>query len=106
MKTVSTKIDLEDHQHLVELCNKEGCTVSEMVRDLITGYCSSCNKPESKEEQKPIPQVKVTKIINSEIDESKSHYDSYGNYWTFDKKTNKWTCHIASKNNKSNYIRF
>lgn len=97
MKTVSTKIELEDHQRLLELCNKEGCTVSEMMRDLITGYCSSCKKPEPKKE-KPIPQVKVTKIINSDIDESKSHYDSYGNYWTFDKNSNKWTCHLNAKN--------
>lgn len=87
MKTVSTKIDLEDHQRLLELCNKEGCTVSEMMRDLITGYCDGCKKPDLKAE-KTIPQVKVTKIINSDMDESKSHYDSYGNYWTFDKNYN------------------
>lgn len=101
MKTVSTKIELEDHQRLLELCNKEGCTISEMMRDLIMGYCEGCKKPESKEE-KTTPQAKVTKIINSsDIDESKSHYDKFGNYWTFDKKSNKWTCHVNHKNIRS-----
>lgn len=99
MKTVSTKIELEDHQHLLELCNKKGCTVSEMMRDLITGYCENCKKSESKEKQKPILKVKVSKIINSsDVDEPKSHHDGYGNHWTFDKKSNKWTCHVDSKN--------
>jgi len=98
MKTVSTKLEKTDHDRLLELCNKEGCTVSEMIRDLITGYCEGCKQPELKEE-KTIPQLKVTKTISSpDVDESKSHYDSYGNHWTFDKKSNKWTCHVDSKN--------
>jgi hypothetical protein len=100
MKTVSTKIDLEDHHRLLELCNKEGCTVSEIMRDLITGYCSSCKKLEL-QEPKLISQVKVMKIIDSDVDESKSHHDRYGNYWTFDKKADKWTCYITSKNIKN-----
>lgn len=101
MKTISAKLDTENHKQFLELCNKEGCTVSEMMRDLITGYCESCKQPELKEEQKSIPQIKVTKIIDSAIDESKSHYDSHGNYWTFDKKADKWTCHLDPKNVKS-----
>lgn len=100
MKTISTKLETDDHNRFLELCNKEGCTVSEMMRDLITGYCENCKQPESKEEQKLIPQIKVTKIVDSEIDESKSHYDRFGNYWTFDKKFNRWTCHVNSKNNR------
>lgn len=97
MKTISAKLEPDDHARFLELCNKEGCTVSEMMRDLITGYCASCKKSESSE-LKPTSQVKVTKIIDSDIDESKSHYDSYGNYWTFDKKADKWTCHVNAKN--------
>lgn len=110
MRTVSTKLDKSDHERFVNLCNQEGCSVSETIRDMIQQWCdaseedvedSTQQKPQ--EQIKPIPETKEAKIIKSSdnIDESKSHYDKFGNYWTFDKKTDKWTCHLDPKNIKS-----
>jgi hypothetical protein len=68
MKTISTKLDKEDHELFIELCNSEGLTPSESLRSLIQDYCNSAiiiededNEPQIKEdqEQKPLKVVSL-----------------------------------------------
>jgi len=103
MKTVSTKLNKSDHERFVDLCNYEGCSVSEALRNMVQQRCITGEEAKYDNSQqktqtkiKTIPEVKNTSVVKSEdIDKSKSHYDSFGNYWTFNKKTSKWTCHMA-----------
>jgi hypothetical protein len=37
MKTVSTKLDSKLHEHLINLANKDGTTVSDILRDMVDG---------------------------------------------------------------------
>jgi len=41
MKTVSTKIDKKDHERLLEMCNEEGQSVSEELREMIQRDCDA-----------------------------------------------------------------
>jgi len=41
MKTVSTKLDKKDHERLVEMCNKEGQSVAEALREMIQDNCGA-----------------------------------------------------------------
>ncbi|MBM3910768.1 MAG: hypothetical protein FJ356_03875 [Thaumarchaeota archaeon] len=41
MRTVSTKLDNVDHERLLEICNEDGKTVSEWLRDLIQRDCKA-----------------------------------------------------------------
>ena len=58
MKTVSTKLKTDEHEQLLELCNQEGQSVSEFLRDLIKDVCDSCEKPEPKANSSPKPVAK------------------------------------------------
>ncbi len=37
MKTVSTKLDSKSHEYLIDLANKNGTTVSDMMREMVDG---------------------------------------------------------------------
>ncbi len=37
MKTVSTKLDSKSHEYLIDLANKNGTTVSDVLRDMVDG---------------------------------------------------------------------
>jgi len=62
MRTISTKLPKDEHERLLELCNQEGQSVSEFLRELIKGVCDSCEKPEPREESKPISKAQVIEI--------------------------------------------
>jgi len=65
MKTVSTKLKTDEHEQLLELCNQEGQSVSEFLRDLIKDVCDSCEKPEPKADSSAKP---VAKGVLIEVD--------------------------------------
>ncbi len=71
MKTVSTKLKTDEHEQLLELCNQEGQSVSEFLRDLIKDVCDSCEKPEPKANSstKPTPQGKIVSIDGVPVSE-------------------------------------
>jgi len=62
MRTISTKLPKDEHERLLELCNQEGQSVSEFLRELIKGVCDSCEKPEPKAELKPVSHAQVIEI--------------------------------------------
>jgi len=82
MRTVSTKLDNVDHERLLEICNKEGKTVSERLRDLIQECCSAFEESEEPAEKpKPKEPSKVTKYAiyddnGSLISKSKDYEES------------------------------
>lgn len=64
MKIVGTKLDNSDYERFEEFCLKEEMTKSEVLRDLIKQYCTSCEEEEELEskkqdEKKPKP-VQIT----------------------------------------------
>jgi len=63
MKTVSTKLDKNDHERFLEICNKEGQTVAEYLRGIILDYCRSEDE-EAEEGKIPTkePQITITQI--------------------------------------------
>jgi len=67
MRTISSKLTKEEHEKLLELCNQEGQSVSEFLRELIKGVCDSCEKPESK----PISKAQVIEIDGVPVREIK-----------------------------------
>ncbi len=71
MKTVSTKLKTDEHEQLLELCNQEGQSVSEFLRDLIKDVCDSCEKPEPKanSDTKPVAKGKIVEIDDVPVSE-------------------------------------
>jgi len=69
MKTVSTKLKTDEHEQLLELCNQEGQSVSEFLRDLIKDVCDSCEKPEPKADSKPIAKGEIISINDVQVSE-------------------------------------
>ena len=41
MKTVGTKLDNKDHERLLEMCNDEGKSVSEELREMVQMSCNA-----------------------------------------------------------------
>jgi len=69
MKTVSTKLKTDEHEQLLELCNQEGQSISEFLRDLIKDVCDSCEKPEPKTDSKPVAKGKIVAINDVPVSE-------------------------------------
>ncbi len=66
MKIVGTKLDNSDYERFEEFCLKDEMTKSEVLRDLIKQYCTSCEEAEEieyeekqKEKSKPVPAAKI-----------------------------------------------
>jgi len=74
MKTVSTKLKTDEHEQLLELCNQEGQSVSEFLRDLIKDVCDSCEKPEPKpnSDTKPVAKGRIVAINDVPVAEMKN----------------------------------
>ena len=41
MRTVSTKLDKRNHERFLDLCNYEGCSISEALREMVLGWCDA-----------------------------------------------------------------
>ena len=41
MQTVSTKLDKKDHERLLEMCNEEGQSVAEALREMVHESCDA-----------------------------------------------------------------
>lgn len=57
MRTVSTKLEKNDHERFLELCNKEGCTVSETIRDMVLQWCDANEEDIETDDPKPIVTI-------------------------------------------------
>ena len=64
MRTVSAKLPKEEHERLLELCNQEGRSISEFLRDLIKDVWDSCEKPEPNinSSDKPVAKTEIIAI--------------------------------------------
>ncbi len=74
MRTISTKLPKEEHERLLELCNQEGQSVSEYLRDLIKDVCDSCEKPDPKanSSDKPVAKAEIIAIDGVTVSEIKN----------------------------------
>ena len=62
MKTVSSKLSKEEHEKFLELCNKEGKTISEKLREKILECCNISNSESKSEKITPEPKITVRDI--------------------------------------------
>jgi len=64
MKTVGTKLDNKDHERLLEMCNDEGKSVSEELREMVQMSCNAWEEEKEMEkddnEEETVPELKVT----------------------------------------------
>jgi len=61
MKTVSTKLDKNDHEKLLEMCNIEGQTVAEALRDMVQSSCDAWEEGQEIEKLDEINEPTETK---------------------------------------------
>ena len=62
MKTVSSKLSKEEHDKFLELCNKEGKTISEKLREKILECCNITNSDDDSEKITPEPKITVIDV--------------------------------------------
>lgn len=92
MKTISTKVDSQVYQQLVESCGKSGCSVSEKVRKLIEDSIG-----------KPINNSGTSSENSPDAEKHESHYDRFGNYWTYNTERNVWSVRLNPENVRIKY---
>ncbi len=72
MKTVSTKIDNNDFDRLVGMCNDDGECISESLRGMIKQYLEAHEEYlEMKKEEKPVAKAQIIEIDGVTVSEMK-----------------------------------
>ncbi len=73
MKTVSTKIDNNDFDRLVEMCNDDGECISESLRGMIKQHLEAHEEYlEMKKEEKPVTKAQIIEIDGVSVSEIKN----------------------------------
>ncbi len=63
MKTVGTKLDNKDHERLLEMCNDEGKSVSEELREMVQMSIEAWEEEKEVEKEEKSPQkITITNI--------------------------------------------
>jgi len=65
MKTVTTKLDNDEFEEFLEICNDEGCSKSEMLRKLVKDFTkmnAQVVEDETESAENSIPELKVISI--------------------------------------------
>jgi len=66
MKTIGTKLDNDEFEEFLEICNKEGCSKSELLRKLVKDSIRERAEIIETEEEKPVAKVTITKISHDD----------------------------------------
>ncbi|GEM_PF-2476883 len=105
-RTVSARIPKELHEELRERCNSVGCSINDFLEASIefalygnSGFDFGDEEDfdDDSEDDEPSeiePEPITRKRPELDEDKFKPHYDTFGNYWTYDQNSEKWTCHI------------
>ena len=73
MKTVSTKIDNNDFDRLLEMCNDDGECISESLRGMIKQHLEAHEEYlEMKKEEKPVAKAQIIEIDGVPMSEIKN----------------------------------
>ena len=71
MKTVTTKLDNDEFEEFLDICNDEGCSKSEMLRKLVKDFTKMNAQVDEEESEEAVPELKITSIdgvpVKSEI---------------------------------------
>ena len=71
MKTVTTKLDNDEFEEFLDICNDEGCSKSEMLRKLVKDFTKMNAQVVEEESEEAVPELKITSIdgvpVKSEI---------------------------------------
>lgn len=109
-KTVSARLPDSKHDELRERCNQLGCTMTEWLVNAIdfcmqpegsTDFDFGGDEEEDSEDDEPSdiePEPITRKRPELDEDKYKPHYDSRGNYYTYNKDRQMWTCHLNTDN--------
>ena len=62
MKTIGTKLDNDEFEEFLEICNEEGCSKSELLRKFVKDSIRERTEIIETEEVKPVAQGTITKI--------------------------------------------
>ena len=102
-KTVSARLQDEKHDQLRERCNQLGCTMNDFVKASVeytldgqTDFEFGDDEGDSDDEEPSDIEPDPITRKRPELDEDKykPHYDSHGNYYTYNKDRQVWTCHL------------
>ena len=69
MKTVSTKLDKKDHERLLEMCNDEGKSIAEEIRELVQMCCNAWEEGKEMEKEEKSKPMEEPKIIVKDVPE-------------------------------------
>jgi len=83
MKTIGTKLDNDEFEEFLEICNEEGCSKSELLRKLVKDHIRETNDftedenetsatLEPKVDKKPIVHAKIIEIDGVPVSEIKN----------------------------------
>ena len=81
MRTVSTKLDKKDHERLLEMCNKEGQSVAEALREMVQDSCGAWEDCVESEELVEIDEPTITKSEYPKITILRTFTCSNGNLY-------------------------
>lgn len=101
-KVIHARVDDVTHDKLVEKCNMIGCTVTDLLKSSLTATLNDNNsvdlRSESTDTPSDIPPTQLNEKRPSHTNTSEPkfepHYDRYGNYFTYDKNKQMWTCKL------------
>jgi len=108
-KTVSARLPDSKHDELRERCNQKGCTMNDYVKSSIEytldgqtdfDFGGDEDDFEDEEPSKLEPDPITRKRPELDEDKYKPHYDSRGNYYTYDENRKIWTCYVNMDNVK------
>ncbi len=97
-KTASVRLDQELFEEIDNRCEKEACSRNDFIKNAIN---LALEENQSDLQQSDKAQKEEHKVIFNTESNGKnleSHYDKYGNYWSFNKDSKKWLCHINMDN--------
>lgn len=74
-KTTSVRLDKTLYDRIDEYCVRGGCCRNDFIKNAIELALKDNKKDDV-------------------VDESKSHYDRFGNYWHYDNERKIWVCQV------------
>ena len=64
MRTVSTKLDRKEHERLLEMCNDEGKSVAEELREMVQMSCDVWDEGKEIEKEEKAKQIAKGTVIS------------------------------------------
>jgi len=93
IKPTSVRIPKNLLEKIDSICNDANCSRNDYIASALDEAVN--NEIDETENQDSSKETEVNKY--------ESHYDKFGNYWSFDKNQSKWCCKINPENVRITY---